>query len=95
MDNPQALGSGSHLVELLFPQKALLHLLSNVGQLHQHTLLLRVAVSQTHLLDLDLTCRQLFLAEDDGEGNTVALSRLELVLQLGLLFIEELGLSCG
>lgn len=51
-----------------------------------------MAVTQTHLLDLDFALRQLVVAEDDGEGDTVTLSRLELVLQLRLLLVEEFGL---
>ena len=61
-------------------------------QRNLNTLLLRVSVRQTHLLDTALTSGKLFLAEDDGEGDVALLGGLELLGKFGLQLVGKLGL---
>lgn len=83
--------------QLLLPlsprREARLHLLHNLRQLHVDAVFLWVAVRQAHLLDLDHPRREFVLAQDDGVGHAVLLRARELLRELWLDLVEELGLS--
>lgn len=68
--------------------------LGNQGRnFNLHTLLLGVSVGQTHLLDTALARGELFLAEDDTEGDGALFGGLELLGELGLQLVGELSLK--
>lgn len=58
-----------------------------------NTLLLRVSLGETHLLDAALASGKLFLAENDSEGNVALFRGLELLGKLGLQLVRELSLD--
>ena len=78
---------------LLLLSKTGLKLGNQGGKLNLDTLLLGVSVGQTHLLDTALAGSELFLAENDTEGNGALFGGLELLGQLGLQLVGELSLE--
>lgn len=87
----ELLGQSSNAAALLL-SKASAKLSHQGRQLDLHTLLLGVVGGQTHLLDADLASSQLFFTENDGIGDGTLLGSLELLGQLGLQLVGELGL---
>ena len=61
-------------------------------QVDQDTFFLRVAIWETHFLNLDLSGGHFILAKDDSEGDAALLGSFELLRELGFEFIGELGL---
>jgi hypothetical protein len=51
-----------------------------------------MTLRQTHFLDLDLSGRELFLAENDGERDACDLGSFELLREFWFEFVCELGL---
>lgn len=78
---------------LLLLSKTGLKLGNQGGKLNLDTLLLGVSVGQTHLLDTALASSELFLTENDTEGNGALFGGLELLGQLGLQLVGELSLK--
>ena len=74
------------------PLQPHLHLRSQIRQVNQHPVLLRMSLAQTQLLDPDLAHGQLVVAQDRSEGDAVLLRGLELRGELGLEFVGEFGL---
>ena len=79
---------------LLLLSKTGLQLGNQRGNINLDTLLLGVSFGQTHLLDTALTSSELFLAEDNAEGDGALFGGLELLGQFGLQLVRELGLKC-
>jgi hypothetical protein len=93
MDHSKALSLSCHFIQLSLALEADLDLSRHILKVNKHTLLLGVAILQSHLLDLDLATGDLILTEEDGKGNAVDFSGLELGRNLGLNLVEEFGLN--
>lgn len=78
---------------LLLLSKTGLQLGNEGGNLNLDTLLLGVSVGKTHLLDAALASGELFLTEDDTEGDGALFGGFELLGQLGLQLVGELSLE--
>lgn len=95
VDDLQALGGLDHALKRLLSLQAGLDLGDHVVEADEDTLLLGVAITETHLLDLDVALGDLVVAEEDGKRNTIGLGSLELLWYLGLDLVQELGLKRG
>lgn len=92
MNNLESLSLLSQAFNILFALKAGLDLANHFVQGHEDTLLLRVAISQTHLLDLDLARGNFVITKENGKRDAVGFGGLELCGDLGLDLVKELGL---
>ena len=77
----------------LLPRNSALHFINKRGEIHQHSLLLGVALFKTHFLDADFAVGELVLAQDDSEGDTAFLGGAELLWEFGFEFVREFSLS--
>ena len=77
---------------ILPPRQTGVYLGGESSEIHQHTFLLRVAFLETHLLDADFALGEFVLTQNDGEGDAALFGGLELLWELGLNLVRELGL---
>ena len=80
---------------ILLPSHTGFHLGGEISEIHQHAFLLGVAFFETHLLDADFAVGEFVFTQNDGEGDTTLFGGLELLWELGLNLVGELGLSQG
>ncbi|KAI6772576.1 hypothetical protein HG530_003534 [Fusarium avenaceum] len=84
VNNTQTLGLSSHFIELPLALKPDLDLFSHIRLGDKNSLLLRVAILKSHLLNFDFTRRDFIVTKENGEGHAVGLSGLKLCRQLRL-----------
>lgn len=93
MDNLESLSLLSQTFNILLALKARFDLTNHVVQADKDTLLLRVAISQTHLFDLDHARGNFVITKENGKWYAVGLSSLELCWDLGLDLVKKLSLG--
>lgn len=93
VNDPQTRRLPGDRVDLLLEREPLLRLGLELVEADELALLEGVVGGEAHLLDPHLALRELVLAEDQRKRHAVLLGRLELLRELGLDLVEELGLA--